>query len=349
MKNLRIPRVLVPTIFFALALALVSCSGGPRSSKEARKALAEKRYGIVDSFTSKALAVSALKENATRPIQITLPPSYYANPKLRYPVLYFLHGHSEGPGSLFKNGKYIAKLMADKAIPEMIIVEPDGSTRYGGGFYANSPMTGNYEDYLTGELIAFIDANYRTIPEASARGIAGFSMGGFGALARAMGHPDLYGAVYAFAPGVLAPEGLPVAMEAWNDDAQFLNAYASVFSPTPGAAEPGRIPRFDGTDADRATIADWYSGFGDWDKKIAAYRAKGTKLKAIKIAYGRNDEYRFIREGCEYLHDALDQAGIAHEFSQVSGGHRLGVSLVVEDILPFIGAHLATPGLPPSR
>ncbi len=331
-------------IAFALtfAFSFVSCSDTPRSSKEARKALAEKKLGIVDSFTSKALSVSVLSEKATRPIQITLPRSYFTKPEKRYPVVYYLHGFGEGPGVMFRNGKYIAKLMADGLIPELIIVEPDCATSLGGAFYVNSTMAGNYEDYLTRELVAFIDANYRTIPLPAARGLAGFSMGGFGALSRGLRHPDVYGAVYAYAPGVMTPDGLPVAMTAWNDDPPFLKAYSTVFSPAPGGAVPGNIPRFDGSDADNAVIADWNSGFGDWDKKIAEYVANPAKLAALKIVYGNTDEYRFIREGCEYLDGLLTREGIAHEFARINSGHQLRVSQIVEDILPFLGKNLSS-------
>lgn len=335
----------------AFTIVLTGCgSDVPRSAKEARKALASKEGGIVDSFESKALAGNELGESATRSIMISLPPSYYAEGKRHYPVCYFLHGHSAAPGFIFQNRKYIAKLMADGKIPEMILVEPDGTTRFGGGFYSNSPMTGNYEDYLTGELVAFIDANYRTIPSPGGRAIAGFSMGGFGALARAFAHPDVYGAVYAYGPGVLEPEtGLSIAMDAWNDDAQFLSAYASVFSPTPGAKKPGNVPKLDGSPGDAKIVADWNAGFGDWERKLDAYLAGDARLRAIKFGYGITDEYRFIREGCEYLTREMTAKGIAHDFFVGNAGHVFRVSQVVEDMLPYLGSRLEKAGDTPAK
>jgi len=327
------------------ALAFSSCSRGqratPRSDPAALKALSSHESGLADSFDSAALAKNTLGDPSRRAVLITLPPSYYDEGDRRYPVVYYLHGHSEGAGAIWRNRNYVRRAMESGAIPEMIVVEPDGSTRFGGGFYAKLPGLRNHADYLTEELVPFIDANYRTIAAAQARGLAGFSMGGFGALYNGLRRPDVFGAVFAFAPGVLVPGGLPVAMEAWGDDAQFLSAYASAFSPTPGAKEPGRVPALDGSDADKPVVADWEAGFGDWDRKIADYLARPERLRALRLVYGRNDEYRFIREGCPYLHEQLDSAGVAHEFAVTSDQHRLRVGFVVEDLLSFMGKSLA--------
>ena len=51
----------------------------------------------------------------------------------------------------------------------------------------------------------FMEENYHTISEAGARGICGFSMGGFASINLAFRHPDVYSAVYAMSPGLLAP------------------------------------------------------------------------------------------------------------------------------------------------
>jgi len=319
-----------------LGLTLVSCGEKIESDAVARKMLSQKQIGILDSFQSAALAKNTLKEKTRRTIHIIVPESYYTEAESRYPVVYFLHGFDESPDFLWKNRKYIAKLMADGTLPEMILVEPDCWTKLGGGFYANSPVTGFYEDYLTRELVAFIDANFRTIPETAARGLAGFSMGGFGALSQGLKHPDVYGAVFSLSPGVLAPDGLAVAMKDWAGDSKFLKAYAAVFSPAKRA-----VPKLDGSAADNAVCADWNSGFGDWDARIAAYQAQPARLSALRIECGDSDKYRFIREGCAYIDTALTAAGIEHQSAVFSGGHRLTLSKLADDILPFMGANLA--------
>jgi len=62
----------------------------------------------------------------------------------------------------------------------------------GNTFYANSPVTGNAEDALVEDLVAHVDETYRTIPEASARGLSGFSMGGSGTINVGLRHPDVF-------------------------------------------------------------------------------------------------------------------------------------------------------------
>jgi len=77
---------------------------------------------------------------------------------------------------------------------ESIIVMPDCMTRYGGSQYVDSAGTGNYESYITEEIVPCVDAALCTLPERPHRAIAGKSSGGFGALRLAMLRPDLFGA-----------------------------------------------------------------------------------------------------------------------------------------------------------
>ena len=95
-------------------------------------------------------------------------------------------------------------LIARGVTREMIVVVPSGRNGYFGGFYTNSPVGGGWEDYIARELVSWIDAKYRTIPNARSRGIVGHSMGGYGALMLAMKYPDVFGAVYAMSPCCLS-------------------------------------------------------------------------------------------------------------------------------------------------
>lgn len=342
MKYRIISRAALRVCIAGLIIALASCSRIPESNIAAKKAKNAKALYLVDSFKSAALARNTLKENPYRPISIILPPSYYAKPESRYPVVYFLHGYKEVPGLLANNKNYIGKLMGEGIIPQMIIVEPDCTTKYGGGFYANSPVTGNYEDYLARELIAFIDANYRTISNSSARGISGCSMGGFGALAVGLRHSDRFGVVFAISPAILAPDGLSDAWAAWSKDHDFLDAYASVFSPLPSGKSAGRIPTLDGSPDDNALCALWYSGVGDWGDKIAAYSRLTAKLVAFKIAYSSYDNFPYIRAGSESLHAQLTALGVPHDFEVLTESvHPISLTLITKDLLPFMGRNLS--------
>ena len=62
----------------------------------------------------------------------------------------------------------------------MIIVLPNSFNKYKGSVYTNSEVTGQWEDFIVEDVIAFMDSNYRTIATAEGRGLAGHSMGGYG-------------------------------------------------------------------------------------------------------------------------------------------------------------------------
>ena len=62
----------------------------------------------------------------------------------------------------------------------MIWVYPDAYTIYNGSMYSSSPTTGDWETFITKDLVNYIDSHYRTIADRDSRGLAGHSMGGYG-------------------------------------------------------------------------------------------------------------------------------------------------------------------------
>ena len=156
-----------------------------------------------------ASLVGNLQGNAPdRPVYVILPPSYDAAAQRRYPVLYFLHGRTSTASEYVGLLPFDAALQALGAGPrEMIIVVPDTDTVFGGSMYTNSPTSGNFEDFVARDLVGYIDAHFRTIARREARGIAGHSMGGYGALRIAMRHPGEFAALYAMNPCCLLPIG----------------------------------------------------------------------------------------------------------------------------------------------
>ena len=86
------------------------------------------------------------------------------------------------------------------------VVLPDTRTKLGGSWYVNSVTGGAWEDFVARDLVAHVDSTYRTIAERGSRGIAGQSMGGYGALRIAMNHPDTFGSVAGIsAPNLVEP------------------------------------------------------------------------------------------------------------------------------------------------
>ena len=77
----------------------------------------------------------------------------------------------------------------------VIVVFPDCFTALGGNQYVNSPAIGPYADYLTREIIPFVDREFRTLAGREHRGCFGKSSGGYGAIVHAMKYSRYWGAV----------------------------------------------------------------------------------------------------------------------------------------------------------
>ncbi len=158
---------------------------------------------------SAAIAGNLQGNPAERDVLVYLPASYATNPDRRYPVLYHLHGWF--PNAQQWAGMISFKEGADRAFAsgearEMIVVIPDANVLHEGAMYSSSVTTGDFEKFVTEELVAYIDANYRTVPERASRGMSGHSMGGYGAIRVAMKFPHLYSSLYAMSSCCLSPQ-----------------------------------------------------------------------------------------------------------------------------------------------
>ena len=122
---------------------------------------------------------------------VILLPAGYERAKIRYPVVYYLHGGR--PGSESKSHRLadpIQKLMKSAAIAPAIYVFVNG----GPVSHYNMPNDDNAQgaSVFINELIPHIDSTYRTIPNRSGRGLEGFSQGGRGTMRLALRHPDVF-------------------------------------------------------------------------------------------------------------------------------------------------------------
>jgi len=166
------------------------------------------------SFIANSLSNNLLGTDPNREFIIYLPPGYF-NTGQDYPVIYFLPGFT-CPIDEFMDGTYdgfklegaMNKLIGENKLTEMIVVIPDGGNRFGGAFYVNSSVAGNWEDYITKDLVNYVDENFRTIRSPEGRAITGHSMGGFGSIHIGFHHPDIFGYVYSISPGIFALDGL---------------------------------------------------------------------------------------------------------------------------------------------
>jgi enterochelin esterase-like enzyme len=127
------------------------------------------------------------------PYLVFLPPGYDSG-HARYPVLYLLHGLGGDFGEWSRLGAtaVASRLMSSGEIPPMILVMPEG----GRGYWVDRRPDGpRYGSYVSQDLVAHIDREFRTSPHRRSRAIGGISMGGHGALDIALNHPDRFGVI----------------------------------------------------------------------------------------------------------------------------------------------------------
>lgn len=225
---------------------------------------------------------------------VALPADYAASAPQRYPVLYYLHGLFENQHSWIERGGQgmLEGLISSGQVGPFIVVLPDG----GKTFYVNS-YDGHerYEDFLIQELVPWVDRTYRTLNERQARGIAGDSMGGYGALHLAMRHADVFGVATAQSPALFAKFPNPLPTEGrWGFYARILQ-------------QPFGSP-----------LNDHY-----WDENnpltLAEHPGNFAGLK-LYFDCGDNDRYGF-EKGAEELDRILTSKGFAHTFVLRPGGH----------------------------
>lgn len=292
-------------------------------------------------------------ESPDRMVSVYLPPSYDKEPTKRYTVVYLLHGITDtdgtwvnpwGPGNA--GWATIPQVMnsgiAARMFGEMIIVMPDELTRWGGSFYTDSPVTGNWEEFTVKDLVSYIDGKYRTLAKASSRGIAGHSMGGYGAIKLGMKHPDVYSVVYGLNPAVLGwGRDLSIENPAFafvlkeniktQEDALKGGLYplavivvAQAFSPNP--ARPPLYVEFPFALVD-GKLRPSEPAFSKWQENfptnmIEKYEANLSRLRGLRFDSGYEDEFTHIPPSARAFSSALTARGIEHVFEEYNGDHR---------------------------
>jgi S-formylglutathione hydrolase FrmB len=283
-------------------------------------------------------------------VAVYLPPGYDASPSKRYPTIYLLHGFggdsttwtSAGPFR-FNVPPLLDAMIGGGRVRETIVVAPNGKNAYGGSFYTNSSVNGNWEDYIYRDLVGYVDANYRTLARPSSRGIAGHSMGGYGAVILGMKHPEIFSAIYALSPCCLGLEGdMGETNTAWSRvlglksreqvpkeprsfEDFFVTAFVALsaaFSPNPGRAplyvdapfqeRGGRIQKND------AAYAKWHSKMPLY--LVEDYKKNLLSLRGIFLDFGQKEEFSHIRSTTSSLSKALAERQIPHVFEIYEGG-----------------------------
>ena len=126
-------------------------------------------------------------------------PAGYDGSARRYPTLYLLHGVAGDSTEWPSIGVPDAadRLIAAGVIQPMLIVFPNADASY----YVNNATRGTrWSDYLVEDVVADVDARFRSLPGPESRAVGGLSMGGDGALQLAIRFPEVFGVAGAHSP-----------------------------------------------------------------------------------------------------------------------------------------------------
>lgn len=164
----------------------------------------KKKHGLV---TTNYLASSILNDTKTgldsnRMVKVYLPPGYSDSGK-SYPVIYYLHNIFSSAENTLSDGRFVSTLergFENGIVKELIVVIADFSSPTTGSLYENSQTSGRWLDFITDELVPFIDARFRTIHHRDSRALTGDFMGARGALKLSMTNPEIFSVVYALHP-----------------------------------------------------------------------------------------------------------------------------------------------------
>jgi S-formylglutathione hydrolase FrmB len=298
-----------------VVLTLAACStstAAPSSPKPAGKVVTER-------FKSDALGVE-------KDVVVYLPAGYDPAANKRWPVFYYLHGLGGDETNWTKLGKLEAA--ANDLGLGAIVVMPDGDN----GFYTDSltPVdydkcmkdgtglfvpaadkaktcvrTPKYETYIVKDLVGWVDKTYKTIADKKGRGIAGLSMGGFGALELGIRHQDMFSAI-------VSHSGVTALM------------YKGPYPYAKGKVELLDDPTQWGKAI--GPIGDWVRGIYGKDKANWAAHDPAQLLDKIKpglalyLDCGTEDEF-LLHNGAAYVHDLLVAKKIKHEYFSGPGHH----------------------------
>jgi S-formylglutathione hydrolase FrmB len=342
MRALTRPRALFAALVASSALA---CAAAAQTGEIVR-----------DTVHSVALEKNLYGDSPDRSVAVYLPPSYHTSPQRRYPVVYLLHGFG-GTENQWVTTMPVRNAM-DSALKsgtarEMIVVMPNGRNRFNGSFYVNSASTGNWEDFISRELVTYIDRKYRTLAKPESRGLAGHSMGGFGTFAIGMRKSgDVYAALYALSgccttagqAGPPSPIWDSVATVKTLDDVRRASFYPQVFLAMSAAFAPNPSnpplyfdPVFQRRDGqmvqNEAAARGWAANSPIRLIPSSAERLK--KLKGFMFDVGTSDPLVPLAQ-LAAMDTALTRAGVPHVFDTYDGNHSNRIAeRLATTVLPF--------------
>lgn len=325
--------------------------------------------GQVERLThqSRCLEGNALGDPATRRLDVYLPAAYKEQPKRRFPVLFDIVGYT-GSGFSHTNWRNFTenvperadRLIANGDMPPCIVVFPNCFTALGGNQYIDSSAIGPYAEYLTQELVPFVDEQFRTLEGREHRGLFGKSSGGYGAIIHAMRYAETWSAAACHSGDMYfelcylseAPKALnrlakcEGSVEAFLEDfhknpkpteedthtLMFL-AMAASYDPDPSEPLGFHLP------VDIHTCELNFERWAQWQKHdpvnlVEACKDNLMSMKCLYIDCGSVDQYH-LHFGSRVLHRKLEEAGVPHIYEEFDDNHS-GIDYRMDRSLPLL-------------
>ena len=352
----------------AVVVASALLQGQARGGRAGGPPGAPTAAGSIERITvhGKALEGNLEADSPDRDVTVYLPPSYATDQKRRFPVVYLLHGYGGQDdtftarlASLQESGDRMA---AAQGFSEQIVVTPNAYTLHKGSMYSTSPTIGDWERFIAEDLVAYIDSHYRTLPARLSRGLAGHSMGGYGALRIGMKRPDVFMSLYIMSACCLTanrnprPEAM-AAVEAIKTREQAEEAargrgfgpsatLASAAAWSPNPKNPPLfldLPMKDGK-VRPDIVAKWAANaplemLEQHVEALRQYYAFGMEIGTMDSLLASNQQ----------LHAALTKLRIPHSYDEYDGDHTNKVRERIErNVLPFFSKNLVAPANPTS-
>src|SRR5258706_8556136 len=325
------------------------------------------------AFASEVLKDNPLGDPYVRPLWVYLPPGYDQDSSRRYPTIYQIQGLT-GQLDMWRNRSAFRKnfpeladeLFAKGEASPCIMVWVDCWTSYGGSQFLDSPATGRYHTYLCDEVVPWVDAHYRTLPQREHRGIAGKSSGGYGAMVTSMLRPDQWGGLATHAGDALFEmsylPGFPASLRVlryeydgsfekfWQDfrsrpafskrgDEHLLNDWCMAACYSADADGTVNMP-YDITTGE--LIPSVWERWLAWDPvRMVPMHAEALRtMKAIYIDAGKRDEY-YLDLGAEAFRQALNSIGVTDIFFELFDATHMSIEYRYPLSLKYLAERLS--------
>ncbi len=330
MRKLLLPALSVATLVGSLVVPGSAAQPTGQATTRSTSQPAARPAAAAGTITTGKVRSATLREDINYNAYL---PAGYDGSAQRYPVVYLLHGRGDSMAAWTQVKSRLDELIGSGEIPPMIAIMPDAPWSSRASWYVDSAYTGTdpgrpVETAFFRDLVPQVDATYRTIADRNGRAVAGYSMGGAGALRYSLVHPDVFGAAIVLSPAVYFP--LPPADSSTRDF---------------GAFGKGTDPFSEAT----------YLRL-NWPTALKSFAAKGLQSH-LYIAVG-DDEYKNPK-AIDATHDldfeahvVFNQASrvpnLTSEFRVVDGGHDWDVwgptfAEGAKYIFRYIGKPPATP------